>query len=304
MREIKLIEIFCSVDDFCLEFMPLFEQQLLSSGAHGRNRARSLAMSEILTLLIFYHQSRFRHFKHYYCHFVQVYLKDYFPGLPSYSRLIQWMPHALVPLLSYLKSQCMGTPTGIQYIDSCPLAVCHIKREKSHKTFKGLAKKGKTSVGWFFGFKLHLVINDLGEIVAFVISPGNSSDVNRDVVFKLTRGLWGKLFGDKGYIGKKLAQELNEVGIELITKMRKNMKQKIRPLMDQLLLMKRGVIECTIDSLKNQVYVEHSRHRSFGGFPINLLSALCAYHFEDHKPKPKYEFPFLVNVDQKFLRID
>lgn len=301
MRESKLIEIFCSADDFCLEFMPVFEQQLLNSGASHRNRDRSLAMSEILTIIIFYHQSRFRHFKHYYCHFVQGYLKSYFPGLPSYSRMIQWMPHALMPLLCFLKAACLGQPTGVQYIDSCPLAVSHIKREKSHKTFKGLAQKGKTSVGWFFGFKLHLIINDLGQITAFVLSPGNTSDINRDVILKLTRGLWGKLFGDKGYISQKLTDELKEVGIELITKVRKNMKYKLLPLMDRLMLMKRGVIECCIDSLKNQAYVEHSRHRSFGGFLINLISAICAYHFEDHHPKPRFEFPFLVQIEPKFL---
>ena len=301
MRESKLIEIFCSADDFCLEFIPLFEQRLLSSGAIVRKRSRSLEMSEILTIVIFYHQSRFRHFKHYYCHFVQVYLKDYFPDLPSYNRMIQYMPQALVPLLAFLKSCCLGSATGKQFVDSCPLVVCHNRRIHNHKTFAGIAKRGKSSVGWFFGFKLHLIINDIGEIVSFVISPGNSSDVNRDVMLRLCKGVWGKLFGDKGYISKKLADELKQMGTELITKMRKNMKPKSISLFDRLALIKRGVIECSIDALKNQAYIEHSRHRSFGGFLINLFSALCAYAFEEHKPKTKIEFPFLVNIDHKFL---
>lgn len=301
MRESKLIEIFCSADDFCLEFIPLFEERLLNSGAIIRQRDRSLDMSEMLTIVIFYHQCRFRHFKHYYIHFVQVYLKDYFPDLPSYSRMIQYMPHTLVPLLAFLKACCLGTTTGKQFVDSSPLVVCHNRRIHTHKTFAGLARRGKTSVGWFFGFKLHLIINDLGEVVSFVISPGNTSDVNRDVMLKLCKGVWGKLFGDKGYISKTLAQELKELGTELITKVRKNMKPKPITLMDRLSLMKRGLIECAIDALKNQAYIEHSRHRSFGGFLINILSAICAYSFEDHKPSAKIEFPFLVNIDPKFL---
>lgn len=304
MRESKLIEIFCSADDFCLEFLPVFEQQLLHSGGVIRRRERSLHMSEILTLLIFYHQSRFRNFKHYYCHFAQVYLKRYFPGMPSYSRLVQWMPHALVPLFGFLKTRCLGQPTGVQYIDSCPLAVCHNRRIHAHKTFAGLAQRGKTSVGWFFGFKLHMIINDLGQIVAFSITPGNTADAQQDLVLSLTQGLWGKLFGDKGYIGKPLAEALQKVGIALITKSRKNMKPTARPLMDRLMLRKRGVIECVFDALKNQAYIEHSRHRSFGGLIINLLSALAAYAFEDHKPQPHFDFPFIVDIQPQFLLLD
>lgn len=301
MSETNLIEIFCKVDDFCQEFLPVFESQLLESGAKTRSRSRSLETSEILSILIFYHQCRFRNFKHYYEHFARVYLLDYFPTLPSYSRMIQYMPSVLVPLLAFLRSNCLGQPTGKQFVDSCPLVVCHNRRIHNHKTFRGLAKRGKTSVGWFFGFKLHLLINDLGEIVSFVLSPGNVADVNREVVLKLTKGVWGKLFGDKGYISKKLAEELKEIGIELITKTRKNMKPKPIPFIDKIRLMKRGVIECSIDALKNQAYVEHSRHRSFGGFLINTFAALCAYSFEAKKPKPKFEFPFLVDIDSKLL---
>ena len=301
MSEDKLIEIFCSVDDFCQEFMPVFEQHLLSAPGDKRRRARSLEMSEILTLLIFYHHGRFRHFKHYYCYFVRVYLQKDFPGAPSYSRWIQWMPYALLPLLCFLQQRCLSQPTGIQYIDSTPLVVCHNRRIRQHKTFDGLAQRGKTSVGWFFGFKLHLIINDLGQIVSFVISPGNASDKNRELVWKLCEGIWGKLFGDKGYISAPLAKALKEIGIELIYKRRKKMKAVAMPLMDRIQLAKRSVIECTMDALKNQAYVEHSRHRSFGGLIINVLSAICAFAFEDKKPKPQFDFPFLVDIDQKYL---
>jgi len=301
MSEDKLIEIFCSVDDFCSEFMPVFESHLLAVPG-SRKRKRSLEMSELMSIVIFFHQGRFRNFKHYYTHFVSVYLKSYFPGLPSYSRLIQWMPHLLVPLLAYLNDNCLGKPTGVQYIDSCPLVVCHNRRIHQHKTFAGIAKRGKTSVGWFFGFKLHLIINDLGQIVSFMISPGNVSDKNRKLVVKLSRGLWGKLFGDKGYVSQPLAEQLHNFGIELIYKPKKNMKKpNLIPLYDRLKLAQRGVIECTIDQLKNQAYVEHSRHRSFGGFLINVLSAICSYAFDDKHPKPRFQFPFLVEIDPKYL---
>ena len=120
-------------------------------------------------------------------------------------------------------------------------------------------------------------------------------------MLKLCKGIWGKLFGDKGYIRKAMAEELKEIGIELISKTRKNMKPRPIAFIDQIRLRKRGVIECSIDALKNQAYVEHSRHRSFGGFLINLFSASCAYSFEEKKPKPRFDFPFLVNMDQKLL---
>lgn len=301
MSEDKLIEIFCKVDDFCQEFMPTYEASLLGDGTQQRARARSLSMSEILTLLIYYHQCRFRHFKHYYQHFVHPYLRTYFPGLVSYSRFIQWMPHAILPLLNYVFSCALGKPTGTQFIDSCPMAVCHNRRIKQHRTFKKLAKRGKTSVGWFFGFKLHLVINDLGEIIAFLITPGNVSDINGKLIDKLTQNLWGQLFGDKGYISKKVKEKLKARGLELITKVRKKMKPQFLPLMERIKLAQRSVIECSIDALKNQAYVEHSRHRSFSGFIINTLAAIAAFGNQQHKPKPSFDFPFLTNIDPHLL---
>ena len=301
MCEDKLIEIYCQVDDFCKQFLPSFEQSLLEDGSRKRRVSRSLEMSEILSIYIFYHHCRFRNFKYFYQHFVRVYLRSYFPGLVSYSRFIQWTPDALVVLMSFVLQRCLGESRGTQYIDSCALVVSHNRRISQHKTFKGLARRGKTSVGWFFGFKLHLIINDLGEIVAFMITPANVSDVNHALVEKLSRNIWGQLFGDKGYISKKLKNKLKERGIELITKLRKNMKKQLLPMMERIKLAQRSAIECTIDALKNQAYVEHSRHRSFGGMITNILSAIAAFHFQDRKPKPRFDFPFLTQVEPKFL---
>lgn len=301
MSEDKLIEIFCQVDDFCEDFLPQIEAQLIGEGQQIRRRPRSMEESEILTLVLFYHHCRFRHFKHFYTHFAREYLRSYFPGLVSYSRFIQWLPREMILLMNFVMNQCLGTPTGTQYIDSTPLVVSHNRRIHQHRTFEGIAKRGKSSTGWFFGFKLHLIINDLGEIIAFFITPGNVSDVNAELVEKLCKGVWGQLFGDKGYISQKLKAKLKDRGIELITKLRKNMKKQVLPLMDRLKLAQRSVIECTVDALKNQAYVEHSRHRSFHGFIINVLAAIAAFHFEDKKPKPTFKFPFLVEVDRKFI---
>ena len=149
MSETKLIEIFCKVDDFCLEFLPVFESQLLEDGLRNRKRDRSLDTSEILSILIFYHQCRFRNFKHYYIHFVKVYLLEYFPNLPSYSRMIQYMPHSLIPLFAFLKSCCLGVSTGKQFVDSCPLVVCHNRRIHNHKTFQGIRdSKERKNLSW------------------------------------------------------------------------------------------------------------------------------------------------------------
>jgi len=301
MSEDTLISIYCQVDDFCQSFLPEYEAQPLSDGSSKRRRARRLDRAEILSLVIFFHQCRFRNFKHYYTQFVCVYLRSYFPGLVSYSRFIQWLPSEMMLLMHFVMNRCLGNPTGTQYIDSTPLVVSHNRRIHQHRTFKGLAKRGKSSTGWFFGFKLHLIINELGEIISFMITPANVSDVKSELVEKLCQSLWGQLFGDKAYISKKLKQKLKDRGIELISKLRKNMKKQVIPLMDTLKLAQRSVIECTVDALKNQAYAEHARHRSFHGFIINVLAAIAAFAFQEKKPKPRWDFPFLVQIKPELL---
>jgi hypothetical protein len=192
----SLVELFCDVDDFCQEFMPIYEKHLLESGMKKRRRARSLAVSEVMTILIHFHQSHYRNFKAYYCQHVQEYLGGEFPGLVSYQRFVEFMPSVLIPLCAYLQIRCFGTCTGISFIDSTPLVVCHNLRIKQHKVFTGLAQRGKSSTGWFFGFKLHLVFNDRGELLNLALTPGNVDD--RKPVPKLVKELFGKQFADKG----------------------------------------------------------------------------------------------------------
>lgn len=236
-----------------------------------------------MTILIHFHQSHYRDFKAYYTDYVLERLRGEFPGLVSYTRFVEFIPSALLPLAIYLRSQCFGRCTGISYIDSTSLAVCKNPRIHAHKVFAGLAERGKTSTGWFFGFKLHLICNDQGELLNLVLTAGNVDD--RKPVPKMVRQFFGKLFGDKGYLSKKLFEELwRTFQVQLITGIRSNMKNQLMPLMDKLLLRKRAISESIIDQLKNISQIEHSRHRSPVNFLVNLLCGLIAYCHQPKKP--------------------
>jgi hypothetical protein len=278
----SLEDLFCSVDDFCQSFEGQWKQQLLGSGLQRRNRPRSLSLSESMTILIAFHQSGYRNFKTYYQAKVQTEWAEAFPGLVSYQRFIEWVPGTLVPLCAYLRS-CFGKCSGISFMDSTSLKVCHNRRIKQHKVFEDLAARGKTSVDWFFGFKLHLGVNDRGELLNMILTPGNTDD--RTPVPKLLQQLFGKVFADKGYVSQKLSKQLlDTAGIQLITKLKRNMKQRLMPLGDRLLLRKRAIIETIIDQLKNISQIEHSRHRSPVNCFVNILGGLIAYCHQPKKP--------------------
>jgi hypothetical protein len=199
------------------------------------------------------------------------------------------MQRALFPMVLYLKMSRNATCTGISFIDSTPIRVCHNRRIHNHKVFKGIAERGHCSIGWFFGFKLHCVINDKGEIINFVITQANVDDRNPLLTTNILKNVWGKLFGDKGYLSQKLFESLFVDGIHLITKIRSNMKNSLMSLSDKILLRKRAVVESVIDELKNICQIEHSRHRSFKNFIVNLISGLIAYSFLPKKPAIQFE---------------
>ena len=278
----SLEALFCSVDDFCQQFEPKWQSELLTTGLKTRKRSQGLCLSEKMTLLIAFHQHHYRNFKHFYLDHVCVYWREYLPGLPSYQRFVEWMPSTLIPLCVYLK-HCFGQCTGISFIDATALKVCHNRRISSHKVFDKLAARGKTSVDWFFGFKLHLVVNEIGELLNVQITLGNVDD--REPVPDLLGALFGKVFGDRGYVSKSLAQQLLEsFGIEFFAKPRRNMKNSLMRLTDKLLSRKRFIIETIIDQLKNISQIEHSRHRSPVNFGVNLLCGLIAYCHQPKKP--------------------
>lgn len=278
------VELFCSVDDFCQRFEPLWERQQLASGERKRRRSRSLSNSEIMTILIAFHGSHHRNFKHFYRMLSEQHRAE-FPELVSYSRFVEFTPSVLGLLCAYLQHQ-FGDCTGISFVDSTSIKACGNKRISRHKTLQGIAQRGKTTMGWFYGTKLHLVINEVGELLGCQLTPGNVDD--RAAVPKLTEGLTGKLFGNKGYISAKLFEQLWDQGLQLFTSIRKNMKNKMLPLMDKLLLRKRSVIETVNDQLKNIAQIEHTRHRSPVNFMVNLVAGLISYTHQPKKPSIRF----------------
>ena len=234
-----------------------------------------------MTILIHFHQSHYRTFKAYYTEHVQVHLSSEFPHLVSYQRFVALIPSVLVPLLAYWQSR-YGVCTGISFIDSTSLEVCDPKRISQHRVFVTDAQRGKTSMGWFYGFKLHLAVNDRGELLACCLTPGNGDD--RTPVPQMVKKLRGKLFGDRGYISAPLTQLLFEQGLHLITRLRKNRKNHLMHLSDNRLLRKRAIIESILDQLKNISPIEHARHRSPTNFVVHLIAGLLAYSHQDKKP--------------------
>jgi transposase len=276
----SLLELFVEVDDFCQAFEArVSRQQLVRKSSRGP--ASMLSTSEIMTIVIDFHQEGYRTFKDYYLKHVCQDLRSEFPGLVSYNRFVELMSGVLLPLIAYLQSR-YGRCSGISFVDSTALAVCHNRRIHKHKVFKDLATRGKTSVDWFFGFKLHLIVSDQGELLAVFLTPGNVDD--RAPLPHMTQNLFGKLLGDRGYVSQPLFERLFEQGVELITNIRKNMKNSLVKFQDTLLLRKRHIIETINDQLKNISQIEHTRHRKPANFAVNLIAGLIAYTWQPKKP--------------------
>ena len=282
----NLVEIFYIVDEFCKEIERTMEGHRLvkDTSKKTRNRAFTMSDSEVITIMIMFHQSRYRDIKSFYINYIQQHCKRDFPHTVSYNRFVELQQKALIPMAVFLQLCCLGKCTGISFIDSTPIRVCHIKREKSHKVFKGLAAKGKSTIGWFFGFKLHLVINDKGEIIKFVITQANVDDREPLNDSRFHEKLFGKLFADKGYISQDLFEKLFVDNIHLITIIRKNMKNSLMHLHDKIILRKRAIIETVNDLLKNGCQIEHTRHRCLTNFVGNLVAGLIAYNLAPKKP--------------------
>ena len=257
----KVTEFFCIIDEFCKHFDAENAGKLLeaNSGVKRRQRAASLSDSEIMTILLYFHFGTFRNFKHYYLFFIKGTMKSYFPKAVSYNRFVELESRVFFQLMFFLNLGAFGRCTGITFVDSTMIPVCHNLRRYANKVFKGIATDGKGTMGWCHGFKLHLACNDRGEIIAFVLTGANVSDKDPNVFKVLAKRLYGKLFADKGYISQKLFY-------------------------DRMMLRKRYIIETINDMLKNTAQIVHSRHRSVNNFVMNLISALGAYCFFDNKP--------------------
>lgn len=282
LQERQLVAIFCEIDDFCKELDKNISESLLSAPIRGnRGPSCSLSISEIMTVQILFQMVGYRNFKTFYTAFLKQYWHHYFPNLPGYTRFVELMPRSIFPLTLFTQLKC-GKKTGIYYIDSSCLPVCHLKRSRRHKTFDSIAQYGKTSVGWFFGLKIHLVVNHIGELIAFKITQGNRHD--NAAAQTLLSALQGLAFGDKGYIGKKLFEVLIKNGLKLITRKRKNMKEQLTVnTYEQQLLNQRGIIETIFNCLKHKYHIWHTRHRSVINAMTHLMAALAAYTIEPLK---------------------
>ncbi|MBL1265789.1 IS982 family transposase [Candidatus Methylomicrobium oryzae] len=277
----SLTELYCLLDDFCRVFEPAWKRHQLAIGAKRRQRPSTLSLAELMTLAILFHQLRFRQFKLFYLGYVCRHLRAEFPRLPSYQRCVELLPRCAAPLaalFNLLKGEC----DGISIADATALAVCDNRRIRRHQVFKGLAQRGKTSMGWFYGFKLHAIINSKGELIRLKLTPGNVDD--RRPIPELCQGLFGQLFADKGYLSKELAETLARLRIQLITPLRKNMKPVPRTEFEKAILRRRALIETVFDELKNLCQIEHTRHRSVANFVVNLMAGIIAYCLSDNKP--------------------
>ncbi|MDO4722366.1 IS982 family transposase [Porphyromonas circumdentaria] len=286
----NIVDIFCMVDDFSKLFdQTIKEKSIEKEGKKRRNRKSRMSDGEVMTILVLFHLSRYRDLKAFYLQYIAHSCRSEFPHLVSYNRFVELQSKVGYKLIAFLNMCCLGECTGISFIDSTPLRACHVKRAQGHKTMKGLAQKGKCTMGWFYGFKLHIVINDKGEIIKYQITPGNCDDREplKDSAF--TKKLFGKLIGDRGYISQSLFDQLFVDDIHMITRIKKNMKNSIMHLYDKVLLRKRALIETVNDMLKNVCQIEHTRHRSVNNFLTNLISGLIAYNFLPKKPELNIE---------------
>lgn len=280
-----IVEIFCDIDDFCKHWLEETHGKVLLNPLRKRRRQYRLSMSEVMAIMVLFHLSHYRTFKDYYRACVEQDLRSYFPNIVSYHRFLELESSVLTLLSAYLLSKA-GKVTGLYYVDSTSLKVCHNRRINRHRTFKGVAERGKPRVGYFFGFKLHLVFNHLGELMSFCLTRGNVDD--RQPLGKLFKGLDGLAAGDKGYVSKKHEEQLAKLGLRLITKVRRNMKKRVLSTFEKYFLSQRGLVETIIDQLKAICQVEHTRHRKPDNFVVNLLAGLAAYVLRPRKPHLKF----------------
>src|SRR4029079_13750544 len=255
---VDITALYCCLDDFC-KVLADWEAHRLLPSEQIRQSSGKLSLSEMLFIVVLFHLSPYKNFKVFYLYGIGGQYRACFGKLPHYDRFVSLMPRLFAPLMVLLHS-LSGEETGIYFGDSSKLAVCHNRRINRHQVVDGLAARCKTSLGWFFGLKLPVVINHKGEIMAVKITSGNIADST--VLDEITRHLRGKIYADKGYISREVFRKLWQRGLHLITGIRRNMRNHLMLLDEKIMLRKRFVIETVFDILKCEMGLEHSRHRS------------------------------------------
>lgn len=271
----NITEKFCIVDDFGKKFG--YER---SYSGRKPTRTPGLYNSEIVSILIMYYSSGYKTLKDFYLKAMPGYKSD-FPKMPTYERFVELLKRVKNFFMSFLES-LLETDEHCYFIDSTEIPVSRLVRASRNKVFKNVAKLGKSSKGFFFGFKLHAIINRRGSLSALNLSTGNIDD--RKPVAQMTNGLTGLLVGDKGYISKNLFQKLFEKGIKLVTNIKKGMKSSIRSAQESLSINKRFIIETVFSILKGRLDLVHSRHRSKENFLVHILAVLTTYQLRPNKP--------------------
>jgi hypothetical protein len=282
---IDLTELYAEIDDFCREISKNLNSYLVGVDKSFNIDTPGLNLAEVLTILIYYHFSHFDCLKHYYLVKIQLNHKKDFPKLPSYNRFVERIKEVSLLAALYLQYR-QAKFDGMGYIDSTPLKVSHPKRTNSHKVFKFVAKIGKSSMGWFYGFKLHVICDFSGNIVKCGITQGCTNDLKFGK--EMLKDLKGKIFADKGYINKKIFLDLLDKGLILVTGVKKNMKNRLLDIWDKILLKKRSLIESVFNVMKNTLHLEHSRHRSVVNAGVYYLTTLIAYCWKPNKPHIKF----------------
>lgn len=290
-----ITEEFCMIDDFVKEYKKMqnnFELQDKNHIIRHKTRTPNLSESEIICIVLLFQKSPCKNFKFFYNSYAQLY-KSEFPKMPSYARFVALMPRIIHIMLVLLYS-ILGKPSSKNhFIDSTSIAVCSTKRISRNKLFKHIAKLGKTTKGWFFGFKLHIVINTTGELVSIKFTKGNTSDVS--VLNSMSRNIKGRIFGDKGYISRRLFLILYNRGLKLITSIKKTMKNSPIDIYEKIMLRKRSLVETVFDFLKNKLQLEHTRHRSTSNFLLHIISTLVCYQMKKTKPSVSLEYMMVAN---------
>jgi len=276
-------ELFCVIDDFFLKFEATYWQFLKQSHLFSRARTAHLSISEITFIAIWYKCSHFTNFKAFFTWLKQD--KRYlFKYLPCYQRMIHLINMHQLALHALHVALMKGQRSQYLWIDSTTLPVYKNQRIQRHKSLARIASRGKSSMGWFYGCKLHVVMNQLGEIVCSALSNGHVADIK--MVEHLVEGLQAKLYADRGYISQDLKSRLKHQGIDLITYHRKNMQSVQLCASDTYHLKQRNKIETLFSLLKGQYNLVTSKARSMAGFLSGIYASLCAYQLtQQNKPK-------------------
>ena len=268
------IALFCCLHVFAKLLADWEHHHLIPSPCQcQRRRAGRLSLGEMLFIMVLFHISAYQDCKHFWFYGLSQEYGDCFGDLPSCSRFVSLQPGLLLPFVLLLHS-FPGEKTGICFAHSTNLAACHNARISRNRFCQGMARRRRTAMGWFFGGKLHLLIHRKGQIMAFRMTAGSRDD--RNPLEAMTAALQGKIFADKGYLSQTLLERLWQRGLHLVTSMRRNMKNDLLPLLDNVLLRKRFMIETLFDKRKSSMGLEHTRHRSPVNTLVHILSCLAA----------------------------